>query len=196
MEENRKLVFDERVRKNEEVRVKRFKAITIFITLIMCTLSIVYGMYSYTKLKSKSEYYCRVAKQAWYNGVEEIKYSELNIRILDDSIENIDIYARGINSIEYDKVRISLCIKNTFNIIQKGNTITINNNTKNIATLTFNEEKVKIMDRSKPISIFWTSILIFFSISICVISIKVYICNGERRMIIDMNKFLYNSNNL
>ncbi len=187
MEENRKLVFKEKV---EERRVKRFKTISIFITLIVCTFVIpLFELWNYNQIKIKAIEYINITEDIWYEGIEEIKYNELNISILDDNIKYEDIYNEGINSIGYNKIRLRMYIDNKYWITQKGNTITIKDDlNRKIATLKFEENDIEIINKSKISIITWTICLIILFIYLSTIITAFYINNEEARMIRDMNK--------
>ena len=85
--ENRKLVFSESIKRRERVRVRKFTIITIVIGLILCALVIpLLELKSYENDKKVSEKYTNIAKYIWYNGVKEIEYDELSIKVLDTDI--------------------------------------------------------------------------------------------------------------
>lgn len=189
MERNRKLVFDERVYKKEEKRVKRFKTIVILI-LILCIIMVPFiKVMTYDKIKVKNQTYIDTAMDVWYNGIEDIKYTKLEISILDDdNIKYEHIYKMGINSIGANKLQISILVDDKYWIIQKGNTIKIEDNSGSIAKLEFDESGVKIINEKIIRDIIISILLIFMLICIAIVAIDVYEENRRIRMIKDMEK--------
>ncbi len=189
MERNRKLVFDERVYKKEEKRVKRFKTIVILI-LILCIIMVPFiKVMTYNKIKVKNQTYIDTAMDVWYNGIEDIKYTKLEISILDDdNIKYEHIYKMGINSIGANKLQISILVDDKYWIIQKGNTIKIADNSGSIAKLEFDESGVKIINEKIIRDIIISIFLIFMLICIAIVVIDVYEENRRIRMIKDMEK--------
>ncbi len=186
MERNRKLVFDERVYKKEE---KRFKTIVILI-LILCIIIVPFiKVMIYDKIKVKNQTYIDTAMDVWYNGIEDIKYTKLEISILDDdNIKYEDIYKMGIASIGANKLQISILVDDKYWIIQKGNTIKIADNSGSIAKLEFDESGVKIINEKIIRDIIISIFLIFMLICIAIVVIDVYEQNVRIRMIKDMEK--------
>lgn len=192
MERNRKLVFDERVYKKEE---KRFKTIVILI-LILCIIIVPFiKVMIYDKIKVKNQTYIDTAMDVWYNGIEDIKYTKLEISILDDdNIKYEDIYKMGIASIGANKLQISILVDDKYWIIQKRDTIKIRDNASgNIAKLEFDESGVKIINEKIIRDIIISIFLIFMLICIAIVVIDVYEQNVRIRMIKDMEK-LSNTN--
>lgn len=187
MERNRKLVFDERVYKKEE---KRFKTIVILI-LILCIIIVPFiKVMIYDKIKVKNQTYIDTAMDVWYNGIEDIKYTKLEISILDgDNIKYEDIYKMGIASIGANKLQISILVDDEYWIIQKRDTIKIRDNASgNIAKLEFDESGVKIINEKIIRDIIISIFLIFMLICIAIVVIDVYEQNVRIRMIKDMEK--------
>ncbi|MCI8362070.1 MAG: hypothetical protein HFJ41_02850 [Clostridia bacterium] len=189
MERNRKLVFDEIVYKKEEKRIKRFKTIVILI-LILCIIIVPFiKVMLYDKIKVKNQTYIDTAMAVWYNGIEDIKYTKLEISILDhDNIKYEDIYKMGINSIGANKIQISILVDDKYWIIQKGNIIKVTDNSGSIAKLEFDESGVKIINEKIIRDIIISIFLIFMLICIAIIVIDVYEENGRIRMIKDTGK--------
>ena len=183
MERNRKLVFDERVYKKEE---KRFKTIVILI-LILCIIIVPFiKVMIYDKIKVKNQTYIDTAMDVWYNGIEDIKYTKLEISILDDdNIKYEDIYKMGIASIGANKLQISILVDDKYWIIQKRDTIKIRDNASgNIAKLEFDESGVKIINEKIIRDIIISIFLIFMLICIAIVVIDVYEQNVDRKSVV------------
>lgn len=189
MEENRKLVFSKEVEIKEGARVKRFKAI-IILALIICIIIVpIVKVNDYNRIKARNQTYINMAMDIWYNGINNVKYTKLEISILDDNIKYEDIYKMGINSIGPNKLQISVLIDNNYWIIQKENTVKIkDNHLGNIAKLEFDESNVKIINQNIIRDILMSVFLIFMLICISIAVINAYEENGKERIIKDMQK--------
>lgn len=197
MEENRKLVFSKEVIKKEEKRVKTFKIIVILILILSIIIVPFIKVMTYDKIKVKNQIYIDKAMDVWNNGIKDIKYTKLEISILDDNIKYEDIYKVGINSIGSDKIQMSIYIDDSYWIIQKENTIKIRDNRSgNIAKLKFNESDVKIINQNIIRDILMSIFLIFMLICISIVVINVYEENGRTRMIKDMEKLSNNNDTI
>lgn len=189
MGENRKLVFSEEIKERERNRVRRFKIIAIFITFIICIVVIpLDGLKDYNQGKFIAQNYTNIAKDIWYNGIEKVKYKELNISILDDDIKYEDIYKKGIGAIGYDKISLRIYINDNIHIIQKEDNIMIKNNINgSTTTLKFGENGEKVVNNKLSIIIQAIVLMIVF-IFLCTAIIVVYENYGESRMIRDLNR--------
>lgn len=195
MEENRKLVFSKEVIKKEEKRVKRFKTIVILILILSIIIVPFIKVLEYDKIKVENQTYIDIAMDVWYNGIKDIKYTKLEINILDDNIKYEDIYKVGIHSIGPNKLQMTIYIDDKHYIIQNGNTIKIINNADlgKIAKLKFYESGVKVINQYVIKYILMLIFLIIMLIFVAIIFIYSYEGNGRTRMIKEMEK-LSNSN--
>lgn len=197
MGENRKLVFSKEVIKKEEKRVKRFKTIVILIVILCIIIVPFIQVMTYDRVKAENQTYIDTAMYVWYNGIKDIKYTKLEINILDDNIKYEDIYKVGITSIGSDKIQMSIYIDDSYWIIQKENTIKIRDNRSgNIAKLKFNESDVKIINQKTICDILMSIFLIFMLICAAITGINMYEDNRVTRMIKDMEKLSNNNDTI
>lgn len=185
----RKLIFSEEIKQRERKRVRNFKITTIVIGLILCVLVIpLLELKSYKNNRNESQKYISIAEHIWYKGIEDIKYNELSIKVVDDDMEYENINKEGICNI-YNKVQVMICMQD-IEIIQNLNTITIQKglSKSKILTLEFipNENK-EVIKTHKTTYVVIEIFSIIFCYFIGYIAITSYEIAEYRRMVIDMN---------
>lgn len=183
MGENRKLVFSEEVVKREEERQKRFRKIFIFASVILYIIVSALMNWKYKEIVKETTKYIYTAQYIYFKGIEGISYNEIDITILDNTINSGDIYKKGIYDIGYDKLTLKIKLDENITILQKENKIYIKNDIYGeIIKLKFNDNSMNILFESQSIH-FIVLILLFSGIDIIIILI--YESGEEKRMIRD-----------
>lgn len=185
----RKLVFNQTVKQREIKRVRKFKSTTIVIGLILCILIIpLLELKIYENDINISQKYISIAKHIWYNGVKDIEYDQLSIKVLHTDIEYESIYTGGICSVS-DKVQVILYIDN-IKITQDLNTITIHKvGGRKIVTLKFITNANKEVIKTNKIA-YWLFEIFFIILYtfLAYMSITLYKSAEYKRMVIDISK--------
>lgn len=187
--EKRRLVFDEVTKRKERKRVRNFTIATIIIGLILCILvSPLCCIKNYKKEKKEIQKYISISKEIWYEGIKDIPYNEIRIKILDlNNVEYKNVYEKGICNI-YDKVQLVMCIEN-IEIIQESSNITITKGSREIVTIQFNSHgNEKEVEVNKITYVILEIFIIISYMFLAYMSITIYKSAAYKRMVIDMSK--------